>query len=139
MPIKRYYTPGSAVFITQVVAARVPLFNNPNALALLSETLHNVQFIHPFRMLAYVFLPDHFHMIIQPMGDSNFSEIMHSLKPNFTKKYKMLLGESPSNFTNIWQRRFWDHTIRDDRDFENHIQNIHYNPVKHGYVFTPQD
>lgn len=139
MPIKRYYIPGSAVFITQVVQFRVPLFNNPRAITLLRETLHNVQLIHPFRMLAYVFLPDHFHMIIQPTEKSNFSEIMHSLKPNFTKKYKELVGELPSDTIKIWQRRFWDHIIRDDRDFENHLHYIHYNPVKHGYVTAPED
>jgi putative transposase len=87
MNIRRYYIPGTAVFITQVVQDREPIFRNENHVELLREILHNVKKIHPFVMLAYVFLSDHFHVIIQPTGECNFSDIMHSLKPNFTKEY----------------------------------------------------
>ena len=90
-------------------------------------------------MLAYVFLYDHFHILIQPTGASNFSQIMHSLKPNFTKTYKKTLGLSKSQSMQFWQKRFWDHVIRDDRDLENHIHYIHLNPVKHGYVSDPRN
>jgi putative transposase len=90
-------------------------------------------------MLAYVFLYDHFHMLIQPTGQSNFSQIMHSLKPNFTKAYKKMLGLSSSQSMKFWQKRFWDHVIRDDRDLENHLHYIHLNPIKHGYVSDPRD
>lgn len=90
-------------------------------------------------MLGYVFLFDHFHMIIQPTGESNFSDIMHSLKFNFTREYKKLIGLAPSQPMKFWQKRFWDHVIRDDRDFENHLHYIHLNPVKHGYVKDPRD
>ena len=80
-------------------------------------------------MLAYVFLPEHFHIIVQPTGESNFSQIMHSFKPNFTKAYKAKIGRTES--LKFWQKRFWDHVIRDERDLENHLHYIHYNPVKH--------
>src|SRR5688500_10185280 len=90
-------------------------------------------------MLGYVFLLDHFHMIIQPTGESDFSDVMHSLKPNFTKEYKKLIRLGSSQSIKFWQKRFWDHVIRDDRDFENHLHYIHYNPVKHGYVKDPRD
>jgi len=118
---RRYYIPGSAVFITQVVHGRVPIFDDPGSVNLLREILRNVKEFHPFVMLGYVFLLDHFHIIIQPTGTSNFSDIMHSLKPNFTKEYKKRLGLSPSHSMKFWQKRFWDHVIRDDRDFENHL------------------
>jgi len=85
-------------------------------------------------MLGHVFLPDHFHVVIQPTGESTFSDIMHSLKPNFTREYKKLLGLSSSAPMKFWQKRFWDHVIRDDRDLENHLHYIHFNPIKHGYV-----
>ena len=139
MNIRRYYIPGSAVFITQVVQDREPIFRNEDYLNLLHEILRNVKEVYPFSMLAYVFLSDHFHFIIQPLGECNFSDIMHSLKPNFTKEYKKLLGLSSSQSLKFWQKRFWDHVIRDDRDFENHIHYIHYNPVKHGYVKDPRN
>jgi len=64
---------------------------------------------------------------------------MHSLKPNFTREYKRLLGLSSFESMKFWQKRFWDHVIRDDRDFENHLHYIHFNPVKHGYVTDPRD
>jgi putative transposase len=106
---------------------------------LLQELLSNVQKPHPFSMLGYVILPDHFHIIIQPTGNDNFSGIMHSLKPNFTKAYKKLIGLLPSQSMKFWQKRFWDHIIRDDRDLENHLHYIHFNPVKHGLAKDPRD
>jgi putative transposase len=139
MNFRRYYIPGAAVFITQVVQSRKPVFRETKHVKLLREILNNVSQIHPFIILAYVFLPDHFHFIIQPTSESNFSDIMHSLKPNFTKEYKKMIGLSPSQSMKFWQKRFWDHVIRDDRDYENHLHYIHFNPVKHGYVTDPRD
>jgi putative transposase len=136
---RRYYIPGSAVFITQVVQNREPIFRDPKHLVLLREILRNVKELHPFVMLGYVFLPDHFHLIIQPTGTSNFSKIMHSLKSNFTREYKKQIGLSSSESIKFWQKRFWDHVIRDDRDFENHLHYTHYNPVKHGYAKDPRE
>ncbi len=139
MNFRRYYIPGSAVFITQVVQDREPVFRDPHNMNLLREILRNVKELHPFVMLGYVFLLDHFHVIIQPIGKSNFSDIMHSLKANFTREYKKRLGLSSSQSMKFWQKRFWDHIIRDDRDFENHLHYIHFNPVKHGLVKDPRD
>ncbi len=139
MNFRRYYIPGGAVFITQVVQYRGPVFRDPAMVLLLREILHNVKTFHPFVMLGYVFLYDHFHCILQPTGDGNFSDIMHSLKFNFTREYKKKLGLSPSQSMKFWQKRFWDHVIRDDRDFENHLHYMHYNPVKHGYITDPRD
>jgi len=139
MNFRRYYIPGTAVFITQMVQYREPVFRDPKMVLLLREMLRNVKELHPFSMLGYVFLPDHFHFIVQPTGESNFSDIMHSLKPNFTKEFKKRIGLSPSQSMKFWQKRFWDHVIRDDRDLENHLHYIHYNPVKHGYVSDPRD
>jgi putative transposase len=137
MNFRRYYVPGAAVFITQVVHERRQAFVDPRAVKLLRSTLRLVMELHPFSMLGYVFLPDHFHLIIQPTETSNFSQIMHSLKPNFTKAYKHFTGRTePLKF---WQKRFWDHVIRDERDLENHLHYIHFNPVKHGYAADPRD
>jgi putative transposase len=139
MNFRRYYIPGSAVFITQVVQNRQPAFINPKHLSLLKEILDNVMVLHPFIMLGYVFLFDHFHMLIQPTGGRTFSDIMHSLKPQFTREYKKLIGLSSADTLKFWQKRFWDHVIRDDKDLENHLHYIHLNPVKHGYVKDPRD
>lgn len=139
MNFRRYYIPGSAVFITQVVQDREPIFSESQTVNLLRETLRKVKEFHPFVMLGYVFLPDHFHLLIQETRESTFRAIMHSLKPNFTKEYKKMIGLSSSQSMKFWQKRFWDHVIRDDKDFESHLHYIHYNPVKHGYVKAPRD
>ena len=138
MNIRRYYVPDQTVFITQLVKYREPVFANEQYLNLLKEILRNVKELHPFTMVGYVFLPDHFHLIIHPTGESNFSKIMQSLKSNFTKEYKKMLGLSPSQSMRFWQKRFWDHGIRNDRDCENHLHYIHFNPVKHGFVHEPE-
>ncbi len=111
MNFRRYYIPGSAVFITQVVQGRTPVFGDPSNVKLLREILRNVKELHAFVMLGYVFLLDHFHIMIQPTEVSNFSDIMHSFKSNFTKEYKKLIGLSPSESMKFWQKRFWDHVI----------------------------
>jgi putative transposase len=139
MNFRRYYVPGSAVFITQVVQDREPVFLDTQNIALLRQTLRNVKELHPFVMLGYVFLSDHFHMIVQPTAHDNFSNIMHSLKTNFTREYKKQIGLSSSQSMKFWQKRFWDHIVRDDRDFENHLHYIHFNPVKHGYTKDPRN
>lgn len=120
------------MFLAQVVESRTPVFRDWKLLELLLATLRNVKQLHPFTMLGNVFLPDHYHLLIRLTGESTFIVILHSLKPNFTKAYKQMLGLSPSDSMKFWQKRFWDHVICDDRDFENHLHYIHYNPVKHG-------
>jgi putative transposase len=137
MNFRRYYVSGAAVFITQVVHERQPIFLDPRAVKLLRSTLRAAMDLHAFSLLAYVFLPDHFHLIVQPAGNSDFSQFMHSLKPNFTKAYKRLNGITGP--LKVWQRRFWDHVIRDERDLESHLHYIHFNPVKHQFVDNPRE
>ena len=137
MNFRRYYVPDAIVFITQVVQERRPIFRDVATLDLLRSTLRNVKVLCPFEMLGYVFLPDHLHLLIKPTDSSIFSEIMHSLKPNFTKEYKHLTGVTGS--LKLWQKRFWDHVIRDEMDLQRHLDYIHYNPVKHGLVSRPKD
>ncbi|MEM7531488.1 MAG: transposase [Chloroflexota bacterium] len=134
---RRYFIPKSIVFITQVVKYREYIFQNDDCIWLLREVLRNVKVLHPFNMLGYVFLPDHFHIMFRPTGKSHFDKIMGSLKTNFTKQYKDLIGISGS--MRFWQPRFRDHIIRDDSDFEKHLNHIHYNPIKHGLVTHPKD
>ena len=102
------------------------------------QTLRRVQEIHPFSLLAYVTLPEHFHWLLWVRDKSgDFSTILHSIKRNCTINYKRAHGiVSPFQ---LWQDRFWDHVVRDERDLERHLDYIHYNPVKHGYAKWPED
>ena len=108
---------------------------------------------YPFKTVAICVLPEHFHLIMQlPELDKNYSKIIKSIKHNFSKrlseKYKTPtcrvgipahhLYPSKSKLNKrelgIWQRRFWEHCIRDELDLERHIHYVYFNPVKHGYV-----
>lgn len=92
----------------------------------------------PFATNAIVILPDHIHAIwTLPENDNDYSDRWKKFKSYFTRK---LLSEGLTSNRckdgtyRLWQRRFWEHTIRDARDLENHINYIHYNPVKHKLV-----
>jgi putative transposase len=88
-------------------------------------------------MHAYALLPDHIHLLLRVADSTDISKVMHSLKRNFTMNYKRALARGDA--LHLWQRGFWDHVIRDDRDYERHLDYIRYNPVKHGLVAKPED
>ena len=92
----------------------------------------------PFEIDAIVILPDHLHAIITlPPADSDYSGRWRRLKSLFTRAIVnsgvFIARDSRSEYQ-LWQRRFWEHTIRDDADFERHVDYIHFNPVKHNLV-----
>ena len=135
--IRRAYAPGEVCFITCVTAARRPVFEGQAERTLLRETLRNVRGLHPFEMRAYALMPDHIHLLLRVPGTTDISKIIHSLKRNFTLNYRRAHGLATS--VNVWQRGFWDHVIRDERDYYLHLDYIQFNPVKHGYVTRPED
>ncbi|OGO17157.1 MAG: hypothetical protein A2Z14_05950 [Chloroflexi bacterium RBG_16_48_8] len=136
--IRRYYVPDSIVFITVVTKDRRSDFIEPISIRFFWETIKLVQKFHPFELIAYVILPDHFHWLIKPENDaSNFSSIMHSFKRNFTLNIKKAHGLSDS--LHYWQSGFWDRVIRSEKEFVRCIRYIHWNPVKHRYVNLPEE
>lgn len=134
---RRYYLPNSLYFITTTTKDRRPIFRQEKNIHLLLETIDRVQTIYPFQMLAYCILPDHTHLLLQLQDQYTVSQIMHSLKRNFTLNYKRALEIDTTQ--RLGQRRFWDHLIRNERDLTRHLDYIHYNPVKHGLVQRPED
>ncbi|WP_435686092.1 REP-associated tyrosine transposase [Sedimenticola selenatireducens] len=94
---------------------------------------------HPFYIDAFVVLPDHLHAIwTLPEGDSDFAMRWLLTKAGFSRQMPMVERRSASRKgkgeRGIWQRRYWEHLIRDMGDYQRHVDYIHYNPVKHGYV-----
>ena len=94
---------------------------------------------HPFTIDAWVVLPEHLHCVwTLPAADTDFSTRWRLIKTIFTRS--LPAGERRSEARlrgkerGIWQRRFWEHAIRDDEDFAAHVDYVHFNPVKHGYV-----
>jgi putative transposase len=99
---------------------------------------------HPFTIDAMVILPNHLHTIrTMPEGDANFATRWRLIKSAFSRS--LPTGERISDSRvakgegGIWQRRYWEHTIRDESDFARHIDYVHINPVKHGYVTRVSD
>jgi putative transposase len=133
---RRLYLSGQPVFITAVTYKRRRIFSNIQCIHLLLSTIDSVKVLRPFDLLAYVIMPDHIHLLIKTPEDSpNFSPIISSIKRNFIRNYRKT--NDGSDQSPIWQPRFWDHVIKDDYDFEKHLDYIHWNPVKHGFVDDP--
>ncbi len=101
---------------------------------------------HLFTIDAFVLLPDHLHCLwTLPDGDRDFSKRWRLIKSYFSRKcddkYKHTASASRQKKKEqaVWQRRFWEHLIRDERDFARHVEYIHYNPVKHRLATAPKD
>lgn len=139
---RRARVPGATYFFT------VTLRNRESDLLvrqidLLRSAFRTVRKRKPFRIDAVVVLPDHLHTIwTLPEGDDDFPSRWQALKAHFTRLVNDR-GESTTRNTSgeydLWQRRYWEHLIRDDTDFERHVDYIHYNPVKHLLVGRPMD
>ena len=132
---------GGAYFFTLTSFERRPILTDDRCRIALREVIVDVKKSMPFESIAWVLLPDHLHTIWQlPEGDANFSARWSTIKRNVTQRCKHFTSQ-PHNQSRqsrregtLWQRRFWEHLIRDELDLERHLDYIHYNPVKHGYV-----
>jgi putative transposase len=140
---RRFRIPGATVFITLVTNHRIPFLIQPEARDLLQKAWRYVSKKHPFTTEAVCLLPEHLHMLITlPENDADYSLRIREFKRSFSTKYispyirHSVKSASHQNKkeAGLWQRRFWDHIIRDERDFRNHFDYIHFNPVKHGLV-----
>lgn len=134
--LKRYYIPNSTIFITSVTRDRRKIFLDPKNIQIFWDVIKATKEENSFEIPAYVLLPDHFHLLLS-LGEegSNFSKILQLIKGRFTNSFKKLNKiESP---VSLWQKRFWDHVIRNEEDYKLHIDYIHWNPVKHGLTNDP--
>ena len=144
----RWYENGATYFFTVVTYDRREIFATDMARTLLRTAIESVRERLPFEMPAMVLLPDHLHCIwTLPVDDHDFSQRWQQIKGRFSHDFLAadLVERRPSPAAQkqrrrgIWQPRFYEHRIRDERDFDQHRDYIHLNPVKHGYVERPQD
>jgi putative transposase len=110
----------------------------------LRHAYRSVQNRYPFETIAICVLPDHLHAIWSlPTGDADFPLRWSLIKSRFSRGLPSADARSPSKIARrekgIWQRRYWEHTIRDDADLARHIDYIHFNPAKHGLVSRVSD
>jgi len=143
---RRVYVPGGTYFFTVVTYQHRKIFHDPQACELLKVIWSKVIKNFPFTTNTFCLLPDHFHCVITlPQNDTNFSIRLREIKRLFSvsfhdeKNNSLNCSRQKRSEKNIWQRRFWDHLIRNEKDFNNHIEYTHFNPVKHGYVNQVKD
>jgi len=111
---------------------------------LLRKIMNKVKQSHPFHIDAIIILPDHLHTIwTLPQDDADFPTRWNLIKAGFSREIPkdeyINSSRQAKGERGIWQRRYWEHLIRDDGDYEKHVDYIHYNPVKHGYVDRASD
>jgi putative transposase len=144
---RRANTKGGTYFFTVVTYRRQKILCNENVRLALREGIREVQKIHPFTIDGWVLLPDHLHCIwTLPPDDADFGIRWAMIKRYVTKQCNslrcndwMTASKRRRKESTLWQRRFWEHQIRDDRDYEKHMDYMHYNPVKHGFTTTVKD
>lgn len=146
MRYRRDHTDNSTYFFTVVTFGRKPVLWQQKNIDLLRAVFFEEMKRRPFIIDAIVVMPDHIHALwTLPANDNDYSTRWRNIKSLFTRKIKQddRPEASPARRHKkeqaIWQRRFWEHRIRNEKDFENHVNYIHYNPVKHGYVQNPKD
>ena len=140
---RRNLIPGASYFFTVTLLDRTSRLLIER-IADLREVMRSVRDERPFDIDAVVILPDHLHCIwTLPPGDADYAMRWREIKSRFSRKipageYRSL-GRVNKGERSIWQRRYWEHTLRDERDMEQHVNYIHYNPVKHGHVTRVAD
>jgi len=135
---RRAWVPGGTYFFTVNLLERRRrlLTDRIDALGAAFRVAHAAR---PFSMPAWVVLPDHLHCIwVLPPGDADIATRWRHVKATFSRAVPP--GEPRSarrvakDERGIWQRRYWEHLIRDEADLQAHVDYIHFNPVKHGHV-----
>ena len=139
---KRYYFNGYSYFITMVTQGRTPILIEN--IDLLRDSFKRSKQRYSYRIDAIIILPDHIHMIITPKNAQDYSKIISHIKRSFvygldkTLKEEAKLRLSSSNYnrklSGIWQKRFYEHTIRDEKDWLDKMHYIRHNAVKHALV-----
>ncbi|EAQ82365.1 REP-associated tyrosine transposase [Blastopirellula marina] len=139
---------GHVFFFTVVTDKRQPILTTDLARHGLREAIHDVRIELPFEVTAFVLLPDHLHTVwTLPQGDHDYSTRWKKIKTRFTKQWRRTGGTSQPRSQSrvdkgelgVWQRRFFEHTCRDEDDVRRCIDYIHVNPLKHGLVERVMD
>ena len=133
---RRAYIPGGTYFFTLVTYHGKPILCTNESLPRLRKAFQYTKKKYPFHIIGIVIMPDHLHCIWQlPENDSNYSIRWAMIKRYFSTGQAADINLRREK--NIWQKRYWEHVIRNEDDLYKHLDYIYYNPVKHGYVNQP--
>lgn len=134
---RRVFITGGTYFFTLTLKNR-KMHYLTTYIDVLRASFADVKQYQDFDIIAMVVLPEHLHCIWQlPEADNNYSGRWRAIKSRFTReliKSGVNMVKNKRGEYNLWQSRFWEHTIRNESDLQRHIDYIHFNPVKHGYV-----
>jgi putative transposase len=147
MHYRRATVPGASYFFTLITYQRKRLFADSGNVERWHNAVAKVQRTRPFVVEAEVVMPEHMHMIwTLPENDADYATRIRLIKTAFTKDLPPQVCGLTTNASraskrerDVWQRRYWEHVIRDDRDFSAHLDYIHLNPVQHELVARPSD
>jgi putative transposase len=136
---RRYRVAGGTYFFTVNLLQRYPNDLLIQHIGLLRSVTRAVRDTRPFHIDAWVILPDHLHCVwTLPPGDNDFTNRWRLIKQGFSRGLPKTEQRSPVRVARgergVWQRRFWEHAIRDEEDYAAHVDYCHINPFKHGYV-----
>ena len=140
---RRSFVPGGSFFFTVNLADRRLCLLTEHGVALRAAFRYALS-RHPFLLEAVVVMPEHLHAIwTLPPEDTDYALRWRLIKTHFSRALPALESRSGSRESKgergIWQRRYWEHTLRDATDFARHLDYIHFNPVKHGHVTRVSD
>lgn len=142
---KRLFLEGHSYYLTVVTHGRNPIL--VENIELLRKSFCVSKQKYDYSIEAIVVMPDHFHLILTPKNTTDYPHIVRTIKQYFSKhcerKYYAHVKQSRSRekegYKPIWQKKYYEHTIRDEKDFDEKLNYIYSNPVKHGYVDNIED
>ena len=135
MNYRRLFIQNGLIFITIVTNNRIPILIEN--IKLIKIGYYNIKKYYNFELIAYSVQPDHIHCIIKPSCVSDYPKIIKAFKYSITKLFNV--GLVNPTYNRLWQNRYWEHTLINEDDLNKHLDYIHYNPVKHGYVESVKD
>ncbi len=137
---KRIFLDGYSYYLTIVTHQRNPILIDN--ITLLRESFRMSKLRYIYTIDAIVILPDHIHMIITPKFSTEYPHIIRTIKQYFSKKcdpkyyehLKQSSSRSHEGYRPVWQKKYFEHTIRNDRDLQKKLIYMYHNPVKHQWV-----
>ena len=146
MRYRRDWTPGGTYFFTVVTHRRQPILTREPAISALRRTVAKTRRTYPFTIDAFVVLPDHLYAIwTLPDADPDYALRWRRIKAEVSRHLRpetepaIPASRRRKRERAVWQRRFWEHRVRDETDFVRLFDYVHFNPVKHGYVRHVRD
>jgi putative transposase len=134
----RLFLPGHSYYFTIVTHRREAILIDN--ITLLRESFKESKCYYRYTIDAIVILPDHIHMIITPENVQEYPKILHAIKYNFSKRFytdtaiEQSSGRDKRKMRSVWQKRYYEHTIRDEKDYFRCLEYMRTNPIKHNYV-----